>query len=148
MQRASLDEAKFAVYLIDPGPRGSGVIALLQEVTGESTGNCAQMVRTSPTFVANCRSKGAAEDLVARFKEFDAVAVVRPANRPMREGGPSDLLHEGTPRSLPYVLIGLAVAQLAVSAWWGRSGNPLGAVAGLILAAIVIGASIVLLRRK
>jgi hypothetical protein len=148
MRRTERDEAKFAVYLIDPGPRGSGVIALLQEVTGDSTGTCAQMVRASPSFVTACRTRGAAEDLVARFKEFDAIAVIRPIGRPLREGAPNELLQQGTPRAVPIVLLVLALAQLALSAWWVHEGNPLSAVGGAILAVVVLVASAAMLRRS
>jgi hypothetical protein len=148
MRRTDPDQHKFAVYLIDPGPRGTGVISLLQEVTGASTGNCAQMVRASPTFVTTCRTRAAAEDLVARFKEFDAIAVVRPIGRPLRERSEPSLLGEATPGLIPIALILLALAQIAVALWWARGGNVLGAVGGGVLAVIVLIASIALFRRR
>jgi hypothetical protein len=148
MRRTDPDQHKFAVYLIDPGPRGTGVISLLQEVTGASTGNCAQMVRTSPAFVTTCRTKAAAEDLVARFKEFDAIAVVRPIGRPLREVPEPSLLREPAPRVLPIVLVLLAVAQILVSVWWARGGNLLGAAGGAVLALLVLAASILAFRKR
>jgi hypothetical protein len=148
MRRTDPEQHKFAVYLIDPGPRGTGVISLLQEVTGASTGNCAQMVRTSPTFVTTCRTRAAAEDLVARFKEFDAIAVVRPAGRPLREPPEPSLLREASPRAVPVALVLLALAQVAVSVWWAREGNVLGAVGGCVLAVLVLIASVALFRRR
>lgn len=148
LRRTDPDENRFAVYLVDPGPRGSGVIALIQEVTGASTGNCAQMVRTSPTFITSCRSKGAAEDLVARFKEFDAVAVVRAAGRPLKEGSSSDLLSSSTPRFVPYLLMVLGVAQLVVALWWARDGRMIAAVGGALLSVVVVVTSVLLLRGK
>lgn len=148
MRRTDPDENRFAVYLVDPGPRGSGVIALIQEVTGASTGNCAQMVRTSPTFITSCRSRGAAEDLIARFKEFDAVAVVRPTGRPMREGSSADVLHRSTPRFVPYGLMLLGIAQLGVALWWARDGRMLASVGGAVLAVVVLVSSVLFLRGK
>jgi hypothetical protein len=148
MRRAELDENRFAVYLVDPGPRGSGVISLIQEITGASTGNCAQMVRTSPTFITSCRTRDAAEDLVARFREFDAVAVVRPIGRPLKEGPPADLLTHGTPRFVPYLLLLLGIAQLGVALWWARDGRMLTAVGGAVLAVVVLVSSVLFLRGK
>jgi hypothetical protein len=148
MRRTDPDPHKFAVYLIDPGPRGTGVISLLQEVTGASTGNCAQMVRASPAFVTSCRTRAAAEDLVARFKEFDAIAVVRPVGRPLREIPEPALLGEGAPRAVPIALVLLALAQIAVALWWARGGNLLGAIGGAVLAALVLVASIAAFRRR
>jgi hypothetical protein len=148
MRRTDPDENRFAVYLMDPGPRGSGVITLIQEVTGASTGNCAQMVRTSPTFITSCRTRGAAEDLVARFKEFDAVAVVRPAGRPLKEGPSPELMGQSTPRFVPYCLMILGVAQLGVSLWWAKDGRMLAAVGGTILAIVVVVSSVFLIRGR
>jgi hypothetical protein len=148
MRRTDPDQHRFAVYLIDPGPRGTGVISLLQEVTGASTGNCAQMVRTSPTFVTTCRTRAAAEDLVARFKEFDAIAVVRPIGRPLREQSEPSALGESTSGVIPILLVLLALAQIGVSLWWARAGNILGAAGGGVLAVIVLIASIALFRRR
>jgi hypothetical protein len=148
IRRTDPDENRFAVYLVDPGPRGSGVIALIQEVTGASTGNCAQMVRTSPTFITSCRTRGAAEDLIARFKEFDAVAVIRPAGRPLREGPSAELMTRSTPRPVPYLLMLLGVAQLGMALWWARDGRMLAAVGGAILSVVVMISSVLLLRGK
>jgi len=148
MRRTDTDENRFAVYLVDPGPRGSGVIALIQEVTGASTGNCAQMVRTSPTFITSCRTRGSAEDLVARFKEFDAVAVVRPVGRPLKEGAPAELMTHSTPRFVPYLLMLLGVAQLGAALWWARDGRMLAAVGGAVLSVVVLVSSVFLLRGR
>lgn len=148
MRQTDPGEHKFAVYLVDPGPRGSGVISLIQEVTGASTGNCAQMVRASPTFIASFRSRSAAEDLVARFKEFDAIAVVRPVGRPLQEGSSPDLLREATPRLLPIALLLLGFAQLGAALWWARDGRALAAIGGLVLAALVFVGSFCLFRGR
>jgi hypothetical protein len=106
------------------------------------------MVRTSPTFITACRTRGAAEDLVARFKEFDAVAVVRPVGRPLKEGLSADLLAPGTPRFVPYLLLLLGAAQLAAALFWARDGRMLAAVGGAILSVVVMVGSVFLIRGK
>jgi hypothetical protein len=147
MRRLDGDEPQFAVYLLDPGPRGSGVITLLQEVTGASTGNCAQMVRTSPTYVTAYTARSTAEDLVARFKEFDAIAVVRPVGKPLREGPSPDIAAAQSPPVVPILLFVLAIAQLGVSLLWMHDGRLISAVVGVVLAIVAMIASWLMLRR-
>jgi len=147
MQRIDAEEPRFAVYLLDPGPRGSGVITLLQEVTGASTGNCAQMVRTSPTYVTGFHTRSSAEDLVARFKEFDAIAVVRPVSKPLREGASAEVAREQTP-AIPVLVFLLALAQLGVSALWLWDGRLISAAVGVILAIVAMIASVLMFRRR
>jgi hypothetical protein len=138
---------QFAVYLLDPGPQGPGVLTLLQEITGGSTSQCAQMVQTSPAFVTACRTRAAAEDLVARLREFDAVAVVRPMSQPLAEGDRSDPLGTDSLPAVPWLLAGLAVLQLLAALWWLLDGKLLSGIGGLLLGAIVLTASIVTLSR-
>ena len=121
------------------------MIAPVQEVTGESTGNCAQMVRTSPTFVTSCRTRAAAEDLVARLQRVRRDRGGRPIGRPLRAPASADPLREATPRLIPIALLLLGLAQLGVSFLWARDGNTLGAVAGVVLAVLVMVASVWLL---
>jgi len=76
-------ETPYEVYLVDPGARASHVITLIQEVTQRSTPECAELVHDTPARIASFASRQAAEDLVTRFREFDAIATVR---RPGEQG--------------------------------------------------------------
>jgi hypothetical protein len=139
---------EYAVYLLDPGPRGTGVITLLQELTGGSTSQCAEMVRASPSLITTCRTRPAAEDVVARLREFDALAVVRPTSRPLPEGSADDALGPNAPPAIPWALAALAVLQLIAAVWWLLQGKHLAGVAGLLLGAIVLFASVESLKRS
>jgi hypothetical protein len=139
---------QFAVYLLDPGPHGPGVMSLLQEITGGSTSQCAQIVRTSPSLVTSCRTRPAAEDVVTRLREFDAVAVVRPLSSPLPEGGSADPLGPDAPPAIPWALAVLGGLQILVALWWLFDGKHLAGVAGLLLGAIVLAASLITLARR
>jgi hypothetical protein len=139
---------QYAIYLLDPGPHSAGVMTLLQEVTGGSTSQCAQMVHTSPAFVTACRTRPAADDLVARFREFGAVAVVRPASNPLPEGERSDPLGPDAPPAVPWALSLLGLLQIAAAIWWIADHKTLPGIAGLLLGAIVLAAGLWTLTRK
>src|SRR5438552_934045 len=82
------DSSNYDVYLVDPGVRASHVITLIQEVTHGSTMECAAMVHDTPARIASFSSRQAAEDLAARFREFDALAIVRrPGETPLEGSG-------------------------------------------------------------
>ena len=53
----------------------AAVAWLVQEVTRRSTPECAALVHDAPAQVAGFTTRQAAEDLAARFREFDAVAM-------------------------------------------------------------------------
>lgn len=140
---------EYAVYLLDPGPRGgTGVISLLQEITGGSTAQCAEMVRTSPSLIGGYRTRPAADDVVTRLREFDALAVVRPMSRPLPEGSADDAFGPAAPPAIPRALAVLAVLQLLAAAWWILEGKHLAGMAGLLLGAIVLFASLQSLKRS
>src|SRR5437764_11995305 len=94
-------QAEYAIYLLDPGPHGPGLMALLQEITGRGASDCAEIIQSSPAFVTACRTRPAAEDLIARFREFEAVAVIRPVSQPPPEGDRTDPLGAEAPPGLP-----------------------------------------------
>jgi hypothetical protein len=141
-------DAPYEVYLVDPGPRSSRVITLLQEVTGRSTPECAEMVHDTPARIAGLSSRQAAEDLTARFREFDAVAIIRrPGEKGLPEPPPQSIIPQ--PRMPVGIgLIVLGILQLGVALWWlvqtpaPGGGTELPGVAGLLLGlvALVAGA--------
>jgi hypothetical protein len=111
-------ELPYEVYLVDPGVRASHVITLLQEITGRSTPECAEMVHDTPVHIAGFSSRRGAEDLVARFREFDAVAIIR---RPGEKGAPEPPPPSVVPQ--PRFLVGagmlvLGVLQVGLGIWW------------------------------
>jgi hypothetical protein len=141
-------QGEYAVYLLDPGPQGSGVVTLLQEVTGGSVSQCAEILQTSPAFVVACRTRGAADDVVARFREFGAIAVVRPVDRPLPERTSSmEVFGAEAPPAIPWALAVLAVLQIGVAAWWIADHKLLAGIAGLLLGGIILGASLQALLR-
>jgi hypothetical protein len=147
-------EAPFEVYLVDPGVRASHVITLVQEVTRLSTADCAALVHDTPARIAGFASQKAAEDLAARFREFDAVAIVR---RPGDKGAPEPPPPSVVPQPRLFVAMGLmvlGVAQLVVAVSWllrtpGPGSRPelLGA-AGLVLGVLALVAGIWKLRSR
>jgi hypothetical protein len=139
---------EYGVYLLDPGPRGTGVVSLLQEITGGSTSQCAEMVRASPSLVATYRTRPAAEDVVTRLREFDALAVVRPMSQPLPEGSADDALGPDAPPAIPWALATLAALQLLVAVGWILQGKHLSGVAGILLGVIVLFVSVKSLKRS
>jgi hypothetical protein len=127
---------------------------LVQEVTGRTTPECAEMVHDTPARIAGLPSRQAAEDLTARFREFDAVAIVR---RPGEKGPPEapPLCAVPQPRGPVGIgLIVLGVLQLGVALWWlvqtpapgGRAELP--GAAGLVLGFVALVAGIWKLRSQ
>jgi hypothetical protein len=148
------EDATYEVYLVDPGARATHVITLVQEVTRRTTAECAELVHDAPSRIAEFASRQTAEDLAARFREFDAVAIVR---RPGEAGpvAPPELGVALPPRLLVgggLLLLGLV--QLGVALWWlVQAGSPghrpeMPAVGGLALGVVAIAAGIWKLRTR
>jgi hypothetical protein len=148
------ENTPYEVYLVDPGARSSLVVTLVQEVTKRSTPECAEMVHDTPTRIASFANRQAAEDLAARFREFDAVAIVR---RPGERGPPAPPPPGVVPQ--PRLLVGvglmiLGLLQLGVAVWWlvqtpepgSRTVFP--ALGGLVLGAVAFIAGIWKLRSR
>ena len=146
------ENTPYEVYLVDPGARASHVITLVQEVTRRTTPECAEMVHDTPARIASFVNRQAADDLAARFREFDAVAIVRrPGEKGLPEPPPAGVVPQ--PRLLVGAgLIALGLLQLAVAVWWlaqpsgpgGRTAFP--AIGGLVLGAMAFAAGIWKLR--
>jgi hypothetical protein len=147
-------EAPYEVYLVDPGARASHVITLVQEVTRLSTAECAALVHDAPARIAGFANRQAAEDLAARFREFDAVAIVR---RPGEESAPEPPPASVVPQPRLFVAIGLILlgaAQIVVAVGWlirtpGPGSRPeLLGTAGLGLGVLALVAGIWKLRSR
>ena len=145
-------DTPYEVYLVDPGAHASHVITLIQEVTQLSTSECAAMVHDSPARIAAFTSRVAADDLVARFREFDAIAIVRrPGEKGLQDPPPPTVIPQ--PRvPVGIGLIALGVLQLGLAFWWllqspaegGRLVLP--GIGGLVLGAVTLLAGIWKLR--
>jgi hypothetical protein len=147
-------DTPYEVYLVDPGVHASHVITLLQEVTQASMPECAAMVHDTPARVASFATRQAAEDLIARFREFDALAIVR---RPGEKGLPSPPPPSVIPQPRLPVAIGLivlGVTQFGLAVWWLGQGPGEGGrllllgVGGLVLGALAVLAGIWKLRSR
>ena len=131
-------EAGYGVYLVDPGPNQTGLLILIQEVTGARAELAARYLRELPSRIAGFETEEAARNLADRFRDFDAVAVVRPANSPPL---PPPVEEERVAPDQPLiriVLLVLAVVQIGLSAVWLRDGRILAGVFGLLLALCVV----------
>jgi hypothetical protein len=147
-------ETPFEVYLVDPGAHPSHVITLLQEVTQLGTAECAAMVHDTPARIAGFTTRKAAEDLVARFREFDALAIVRrPGEKGLQPPPPPAVIPQ--PRvPVAIGLIALGVILVGQALWWllptpGEAGRlVLLGVGGLALGALSVVAGIWMLRSR
>ena len=141
-------EAKYAVYLVDPGPNRAGLLVLLQEVTGLSQENAAAYLRQFPSLISSFETEAAARNLASRFSDFDAVAVVRPADKPLAPAPVEEVDATPAQRVIQIALVVLGFLQLGVAALWLWEGRWLSAIFGVCLAACVLLYFIPRLRRK
>lgn len=148
------DSSNYDVYLVDPGARASHVITLIQDVTQRSTPECAEMVHDTPARIASFSNRKAAEDLAARFREFDAVAIVR---RPGEKMPPSPPPPSVIPQPRVPVALGLMVLgaiQVCLALGWLIQGSGEGGrrvllgVGGLVLGTLAVLAGIWKLRSR
>lgn len=146
-------DAPYDVYLIDPGARASHVITLIQEVTRRSTPECAEMVHDTPARIATFSERQAAEDLAARFREFDALAIVRrPGEKtPGAPVPPSVVPRPRLPVAVGLIILGLIQTVVAIGWLFPGSGGGgrqvLLGVGGLVLGFLAAFAGIWKLRR-
>ncbi len=144
--RPHLREAEFAVYLVDPGPKPSSILGLLCDITGESLEASALLLRQTPVLIALAQTQEGARDVVARLREFDAVAIIRRANEPMTEGADDAVTGSNPQRVIFWMLLVLAILQIPAALWWWAEGNPFAGVGGLVLGVCIITWSVVRLR--
>lgn len=131
-------EARYAVYLVDPGPNRPGILVLLEEVLGVRTEEAAEYLRDFPSLISFYETETAARNLADRFRDFDAVAVVRPADKPLAPAPVEEVELLPAQRVINILLMVLGVIQLGVSALWLRDGHPAPAFFGFILAVYVL----------
>jgi len=141
-------EARFAVYLVDPGPRPAAVVALLQKLTDRPLDECAEMLQRSPALVALYQDREPAEDLLARCREFDALAIVRPADKPVKEVEPEPFSPAPAQRGLQIILAAMGVVQVGLGIYWLRLGWTLTGVGGVLFGLMVAGYYALRLRRR
>ncbi len=131
-------EAGYAVYLVDPGPDRPGLLVLLGQVLGLRPEDAAEYLREYPSLIGFYETELAARNLADRFREFDAIAVVRPADQPL---APAPVVQVDPAAAQPWLraaLLTLGVIQLAVAYVWFREGRWVAAFFGLCLAVYVL----------
>jgi hypothetical protein len=132
-------EARFAVYLVDPGSNRTGLLVFLQEILGVDTAGAAEYLKEYPSLISFCETEKAAKNLAARFSDFDAVAVVRPADQPLAPA-PVQALEDVSPvqRVIQVILFVLGIMQLGICTIWLREGRVAAAFFGFLLGVYVI----------
>lgn len=131
-------EARWAVYLVDPGQDRAGVLVLIQSVAGVTQEAAAEYLLDFPSLITLCETEEAARNLAHRFRDFDAVAVVRRADQPLAPAPVEEVRLAPAQRGVQIALVVLALVQVALSVVWFREGNGIGAFFGLILAVYVL----------
>lgn len=132
-------EARFAVYIVDPGPNRAGLLLLLQEVLGVDAVGAIECLREYPSLISFCETEKAAKLLARRFSDLDAVAVVRPADQPLAPA-PVQGIEDATPvqRVIQVILFVLGIVQLGLCTIWLREGRVAAAFFGFLLGVYVI----------
>lgn len=130
---ASSHEARWAVWLVDPGPNRAGILALVRKAAGLGAEAAADCLVRFPALVGYFETETAARDLVVRLHEFDAVAVVRPGDQPLAPAPVEEMSVHRDQRGLHAALVVLGVIQIVLSAWWFQEGRPASAFFGLLL---------------
>jgi hypothetical protein len=132
-------EARYAVYLVDPGPDRAGILVLMEEVLGIGREEAAAYLRDFPSLISFFETEPAARNLASRFRDFDAVAVVRAADQPLAPAPVEEVALAPAQRPLQIALVVLGVIQIGVSLLWLREGRLAAAFFGLLLALYVLG---------
>src|SRR5213080_4265009 len=131
-------EARFAVYLVDPGPNRAGVLVLLEEVLGLRQEAAAEYLLEFPSLISFFETESAARNLADRFRDFDAVAVVRPADKPLAPAPVEQVDVLPVQRAVRIALLVLGVVQLVVAVLWIREGRIAAGIFGLLLGLYVL----------
>jgi hypothetical protein len=131
-------EARYAVYLVDPGSNRAGLLVLLQEVLGVNREAAAGYLVTYPSLISFYETESAARNLADRFRDFDAVAVVRPADKPLAPAPVEEVDATPAQRAVQWAILVLGVIQIGVSLLWFREGRWAAAFFGLCLAVYVL----------
>lgn len=131
-------EAAYVVYLVDPGPNRAGILVLLQEVLCLRTEAAAEYLKEFPSLISFYETEGAARNLADRFRDFDAVAVVRPADQPLAPAPVEPVELDPTRRGIRLAILVLGIIQVPVALMWYGQGNTIGGTFGLFMAACAI----------
>ena len=131
-------EARYAVYLVDPGSNRAALLVLLQDALGLDRAAAAEYLRDFPSLISFFETEAAARSFAERFRDFDAVAVVRPADQPLAPAPVEEVDTLPVQRVVQVVLVILGVVQIGVSLIWFREGRLLSAFFGLLLALYVL----------
>lgn len=131
-------EARYALYLVDPGPNRAGLLVLIGEVLGLGTEEAAEYLLEYPSLISFFESEGAARNLASRFRDFDAVAVVRPADQPLAPAPVEAVDAAPAQRVLQRVLFVLGFLQIGASVLWFSEGRAVAAFFGLLLGIYVL----------
>lgn len=131
-------EARFAVYLLDPGPNRPAAVSLMAEILGPPTEAAAACAGDTPALVTYCEDRVQARAMTERFRAVGALAVVRTAGQ---APPPLPVAEVDVPPQFPWLrraLLLLAGAQLGLCALWLHEGRHAAAFFGLLLAAYVL----------
>lgn len=131
-------EAQFAVYLVDPGPDRPGILVLIQEITGLGPEPAAEFLTHFPSLISLCESEAAARNLAGRFRDFDAVAIVRPADAPLAPAPVEEVQLSPAQTTIQRILFVLGLVQVGLALWWAIEGRYASALFGFLLGLYVL----------
>lgn len=131
-------EARYAVYLADPGPDVPAVIALIREVAGVTAAEAAGCLERFPALICYCESEASGRSLARRFRELSAVAMVRPSHEEISPALVEGVAPAPGQRTVRVALLVLGVIQIGISALWLYQGRWATAVFGFLLAVYVL----------
>ena len=131
-------EARWAVYLVDPGPHRAAVLGLVQEVAGVTQEAAADYLLDFPSLITLSETEAAARSLAHRFRDFEAVAVARLADQPLAPAPVEAVQISPAQRGIQVALVVLGLIQVALSVVWFREGRHVSAFFGLVLAVYVL----------
>jgi hypothetical protein len=131
-------DAQYVVYLVDPGSNRPGIMMLLQDLLGVNPEGAAEYLRDFPSPISSFAAEADARALASRFRDFDAVAVVRPADKPLAPAPVEEIDTSPVQRGVQVLLMLLGVAQLGAAGLWFWEGRVVAAFFGLLLGVYVL----------
>jgi hypothetical protein len=128
----------WAVYLVDPGPNRPAILALLGEVLALRPEDAAEYLRDFPSLISFFDTEATARTLAGRFRDLEAVAVVRRGDSPLAPAPVEAVDALPAQRVVRKALLVLGVMQIGVSILWLQEGRVAAAVFGFLLAIYVL----------